>query len=175
MVKEVKKPNPVTIPKEGESTETPTVKKTPSKPRSRKKKPAKKPDISVNAKDLNPILMGAFSLIGSKFGTHWNISEEEATAVTQPLVKVLEKMDLLEKVSNISDGAMLVVGCGSIIIPRLLVQQEIIKGKRVEVLQGGRKKENINAASNTDVATDKSADTIEHDKTIVGAKIKQLV
>lgn len=107
----------------------------PKRKRPARKKPVK-PTFAMTAKDLNPILCGAFGIASMKLGDYWAIDEAEATQVTEPLVKVLAKLDLLEKVSNVSDGAMLLIGVASITIPRLLLTQQILKAKAVEKSHG---------------------------------------
>lgn len=101
-----------------------------------KSKPTNK-SLNMSSKDLNPLLMGTFNLLSTKLGEFWQIDEKEATSVTEPLVKILDKLDLLEKVSNVSDGAALILGCATIVIPRLLITQSMHTKKPQEVQNNG--------------------------------------
>ncbi len=128
MVEKVPTPKEITIEAGEEITDTKL--KTVRKPR------AKKKDNNINTNDISMLLVGTFSLISMKAGEHWTISEEEANTVSRPLENILRKMDLLEKVTNVSDGAMLLFALSTITIPRVILSQEIMKQNK---LNGGLK------------------------------------
>jgi len=126
------KPIIVSIP-EGVQAVIPTT-KAPRK-NSRTKK-----EVVVSQNEISNLIMGCFSLVSLKAGEHWQVTEDESLQVAKPLENILKKLDLLEKVTNASDGAMLVFACVSIALPRILITKALSeenKKSKVEQLKGG--------------------------------------
>jgi hypothetical protein len=94
-----------------------------------------------------------------KAGTHWQVSSDEAEQVSKPLSNILKKANLLEKVSNVSDGAMLIIALATISIPRIIISQQTKpkESKRKEAikkeLQGGNT--SVKESSDTEVTSGK--------------------
>lgn len=132
---EIEKPDivEITLP---ESNTPPAEPKPKRKYKPREKKapatPAKKVDpAKLGVNEVNSLLTGIFGLAAMKAGDHWSITEQEANSISQPLVNILDKMNITEKVANVSDGAMLVVAVATITIPRALISNEMMKQKKV--------------------------------------------
>jgi hypothetical protein len=107
---------------------SPTKAKRKYKPRQTK---AKKPEAPVLGEaEISALISGMFSLVALKGGEQWNITTDEATQVSKPLSNILQKMDYLEKVSNVSDGAMLIMAMGMLLIPRIIITSSISKKKK---------------------------------------------
>jgi hypothetical protein len=113
--------------------EVPEVKKP------RKKRETKKETI-LKTEDLNAILQGVFGLVALKGGEHWNIDIKESEMISKPLLNIIEKLDLSEKISNISDGTALVIALLTITAPRVIISVHQSKQKKegIKVLQGGQ-------------------------------------
>lgn len=107
----------------------------------RQRKSKQNNNSGVSANDLSYLISGAFELISTKAGEHWKVTPQESLSIATPLEKILDKMNLLEKVANISDGAMLFMAVSSITIPRVLISQKISAQKKIikkqNALNGG--------------------------------------
>lgn len=121
---------------------------------------AKSKETGISTNDISMLISGMFSLVSLKAGEHWNVSQDEANTISKPLENILRKMDLLEKVSNISDGAMLVFAVSSITIPRLLISNEMMKASRKlnaeQIKKGGIIKNGTTATTVTNTGTGKT-------------------
>ena len=72
------------------------------------------------------------NLAALKFGSHWQIQEDEANYISEPLINVLSKYDFFKKASKNSDSIALIMACGSVFIPRALISYELLKIKKEE-------------------------------------------
>jgi hypothetical protein len=105
-----------------------------------KRKSRSKKETGISQSEISNLIIGCFSLVSLKAGDHWNITEDEALQVSKPLESILLKMNLLDKVSNCSDGAMLAFAVASITLPRILIsrsQSENKKKTKLIQLKGG--------------------------------------
>lgn len=68
---------------------------------------------------------------------HWSITEEEGRTIAEPLAKVIEKNEHLQKVMEQSDSIALVLACVSVFVPRMYMSYTIMqeKKKKKEVLK----------------------------------------
>ena len=85
------------------------------------KKEVKKVDNGIGENEISSLILGTFSLIALKGGEQWALTIDEATQISKPLNNILKKLDLLDKVSNVSDGVMLVMALGIILLPRIMI------------------------------------------------------
>jgi len=81
----------------------------------------KKVESAIGENEISSLLVGTFSLIALKGGDQWVITTDEAEQISKPLSNILKKIDVLDKVSNVSDGVMLCMALGMILIPRVLI------------------------------------------------------
>jgi hypothetical protein len=95
----------------------------------------KKKETKLASKDITPLLMTVFSLVSLKAGEHWSLSDEEADSISKPLVNILDKLDLTEKVSNMSDGAGLVLALIMIVAPRVMISATKKKETKKEIIE----------------------------------------
>ena len=86
--------------------------------------------------DLAKLLKLTFNILAVKGGAHWQLKEDEATALARPTVRLLKKYNLLEKAQNISDGVMLATTATMIVIPRIMINIQENKKKKVRVING---------------------------------------
>jgi hypothetical protein len=106
------------------------------------KKVEEKKVEGLSANDVTPILQGLFGLVSLKAGEHWNISNQEAEQVAKPLCNILVKLNLSEKVSNISDGTALVIALLTIVAPRVILTASAKKVEK-KVVEGVSEDEKI--------------------------------
>lgn len=95
-----------------------------------KKEVIPKADIKAIKSYTTIGLQTAFGIIASRAGDHWNISKDEAGAVADPLINILNKYDFFKTVTKNSDAVGLVMAVGMIIIPRTLNEIEIQRIKK---------------------------------------------
>jgi len=93
--------------------------------------------------EMTMFLEGIFSLLGGILGSHWMITTEEATQISEPLVKILNKQNKKrkDKVNDMMLPMLLVTAIGSIIVPRLMIQISEWKVKTNERKQRVRQQE----------------------------------
>lgn len=117
------------------------------KPKTKKKATKKKAlsakDKNSQIKDIQALIEGVFSVVSIKAGEHWRLSPEESKQIAEPVSNILERYDLLKKVSEISDPVALVVAATTIIAPRFIISQMDAKQKKAKVIlqNGGGKVE----------------------------------
>lgn len=140
MVAEIKQPTE-NIPPEVVEINLPENSTTPEQKTKRKYKPREQKaetkskksasSITVGQAEINSLIVGVFSLVALKGGEHWAVSPDEAESISKPLSNVLEKMNMVEKVAEVSDGAMLLIATAMLIIPRVMITAELNKNKKV--------------------------------------------
>lgn len=107
--------------------------------------------------EITALLVGVFGLVALKAGEHWVIDETEAKQISQPLVNILKKINIMEEVSNVSDGMMLVLAVGILTIPRIMISIDIAKTKKIEV----QKKDERSTMQNKQVRDSKIENVID--------------
>jgi hypothetical protein len=80
-----------------------------------------KKEKKLQGSDISPLIQTVFSLVSLKAGEHWQLSNEEVDSLSKPLCNILDKLNLTEKVSNMSDGAGLILAVIMIIAPRVMI------------------------------------------------------
>ena len=116
-----------------------------------KKKPAKQKAESEQIKDIQNLLEGVFLVASLKAGEHWKLSSDESKQIATPLSRILERYDLLNKASEISDPVALIVAAATIVIPRIMVSQMTAAQKKNEVMK-----------KNGVISSDKKTNNSEH-------------
>ena len=109
--------------------------------------PKKKKTSSKSDKELDKTLESNLRLlIGSGFGFAtkltsnpiWEISDEEATAISTPATRILQRLSLNESMNKYADYIALTAALGMVIVPRVIMQQAEPKEKGV-ISDGGKK------------------------------------
>jgi hypothetical protein len=90
--------------------------------------------------EISPLLSLLFNGISLKFGDHWKITEDESTNICKPLCKIFDKCNISNKISNLSDGAGLVMATSIVIIPRVMISLHK-NDKKVMIENGGLQNE----------------------------------
>ena len=94
-------------------------------------KPKKKKRSKGNkefAENLAVLLSTTFTIIGQK-NVIWQLTENEVTAIADPLANVLEKYVPAEKANDYSSVVQLLAAVGFIIVPRVILTAQEKKAK----------------------------------------------
>ena len=70
---------------------------------------------------VNTLLGVGFGVIASRAGEHWNVTQDETESIAAPLVKILDRLNITEKVEKYGDWAALGVALGLVIVPRVMM------------------------------------------------------
>jgi hypothetical protein len=118
------------------------------KPKRQYKKREKKEDVKQSSnsfndsvKDISNLLVAGFGILSLKMGEHWQISIDEAISVATPAARIMERYNLLEKASKVSDPLSLIIASGMITIPRLMISQQLQKEKNSTLIKEGKIKD----------------------------------
>jgi len=84
--------------------------------------------------NINLLLVGGFSLAAARFGAHWNISPDEANKITEPAVKIMDRLGASEFLGKYGDFLSLAVAAGIIVAPRVMITVAMEQAKGKEVL-----------------------------------------
>lgn len=90
---------------------------------------------SEQVTQLDTVIQSAFSLIALKGGMHWMVTPEESKQLAIPLQNLIEKYDLTERVSAISDPMALVIASITIVVPRVILSQGLKPSKQKKILE----------------------------------------
>jgi hypothetical protein len=88
-----------------------------------------------NTKDIQMLIEGTFAIVALKAGQHWVVSPAESIQIAKPLSNILNKYNLADKVSTVSDPIALLIACGMIVFPRLMIGKMTDEKKQKEVLK----------------------------------------
>jgi hypothetical protein len=124
----------------------------------RKKAPNKK-STELDADTLSALIQSGFSLIANVSGRpHWEVSEEEADAVADPLDKILDNLTTKQKkaIEKYSAPVMLAGAIAGIVVPRIMTDLYTAKRKKQGkgVVTNVRNERTIEADINGGIATD---------------------
>lgn len=81
------------------------------------------------------LIQSAFALVALKGGVHWVVTPEESKTLSVPLANILEKYDLMEKASAVSDPVALMVASVTIVLPRVIATQMTKPAKEKQTLE----------------------------------------
>lgn len=102
----------------------PTTEKTPKK-RTRKK------TTKMDMTQFDALLIGLSDYIASRPNcAHWKMTQKEVQSITEPLGNILAKSDYMTQISEHSDAIALVLACGTIFIPRIIITVNMEKEKK---------------------------------------------
>lgn len=92
------------------------------------------------AKDIEGIFLFVFHIIAERQGAHWELTEDEASRLAYRFARVEQKWGgFLDKYAP----EVALLGCGGMIVyPRLAIDAEKTRGKKVEVVQPAKGGEN---------------------------------
>jgi len=101
-------------------------------PPKKKKSKAKKtnPVQQVDTTAIQTFLVMIFDFVAMRLGPHWKISQQEAEKISEPLGRILSRMEKLAVVNENMDYVMLFSAVSMVIFPRVLVHKQITAEKR---------------------------------------------
>lgn len=112
-----------------DKAEIPAVKK-----RRKPKAKAKPKNENEKVKDIQGLLEGIFLITSLRAGEHWQIDSSESKQIAVPLANILERYDLLNKATEISDPLALVIATATITLPRIMLSRMSTSDKKKKVL-----------------------------------------
>jgi DNA-directed RNA polymerase subunit RPC12/RpoP len=107
---------------------------------------------SKSTKEIKEVTSGViqtiFGLVATRAGEHWEISEDEANNITDPMINLLDKYGLFKKIQSNMDMLMLLGAIGTVITPRAITSYQIskLKGGAKNAELRGEKKEATNSS-----------------------------
>lgn len=108
-----------------------------NKPKKKKKKPTKKEvQLGELQQNIQVLLLGGFELLSKRAGRHWIISVEESEKIAEPLTRILDRMEVSEKLAAYSDYLTLTAAVAITVLPRLMVSAEMRKQSNSRHVQG---------------------------------------
>ena len=105
----------------------PTPKKT-TKKKLTKKEQARLERIDELAENISVIIKTGFELVAMRTDPLWCISTDEANSIAAPLARIMDRMELTEKIDEYGDYVALAAAAGWVVVPRFLMYQDKKKG-----------------------------------------------
>lgn len=105
----------------------PTPKKT-TKKKLTKKEQARLERIDELAENISVIIKTGFELVAMRTDPLWGISTDEANSIAAPLARIMDRMELTEKIDEYGDYVALAAAAGWVVVPRFLMYQDKKKG-----------------------------------------------
>lgn len=127
-----------------------------------RKKASKQPKMDMTQFDA--LIIGLTDYVASRPNcAHWKMTEKEVQSITEPLGNIIAKSDYMNQIAEHSDAIALVIACGTIFIPRIVITANIQKEKRpkkipVQVQKNDRKEERNAVKSSGNTEENKQAD-----------------
>lgn len=90
----------------------------------KKRKPRKKKEDKKDTETLQTIIRAVYGMVAARFGEIWNVSDDEAKSIAEPLASILARYEKLIMVSNYSDVALLLIALGTVTVPRVIVTMQ---------------------------------------------------
>lgn len=97
------------------------------------KEATKKQELNQSAQMISSLLKTLTDISAMRTGQHWQLSKEETDNIAKPLVGILDRYNLLEKIANGSDIIALGTAIGAAFAPRIFYQLQINKQRKVKV------------------------------------------
>ena len=107
----------------------------------------------MDMSQFDALLIGLTDYVASRPNCgHWKMTQKEVQSITEPLGNIIAKSDYINQISEHSDAIALVIACGTIFIPRIIISSNIQKEKKgtkipVQVKKNDKEKEGHNSNS----------------------------
>ena len=123
----------------------------PKKKRTAAAKTAAAKKIGVTGDNLTGIIKACGDIVGNREGYEiWKLDEKECEQLAEPLSRIIARSEYLEKITEeYGDYIALSIAAGTIIIPRLLLQSQINRDKKLNDIEKQKEKK-INARRTTE-------------------------
>ena len=107
-----------------------------NKPKKKKKLTKKEVQLGELQQNIQVLLLGGFELLSKRAGSHWIISVEESEKIAEPLTRILDRMEVSEKLAAYSDYLTLTAAVAITVLPRMMVSAEMKKQSNSQHVQG---------------------------------------
>jgi len=104
--------------------------------------------------NIDMLLAGGFSFLGARLGDYWNISDEEAIAISSPLTRIIQRMSSAKTVSKYMDYFSLLSAVGMTVGTRLIVMKSEKKEVQTNVRKDTGFQQEVKRSSEQNVASD---------------------
>lgn len=118
---------PVIVPGGNETNEQSTKKK---------KSTRKKKKSTVDPLQVATLITSISSIVATRIGEHWRLTDEEAHAIAEPLTNIMERHGIIEKVGEYGDYISLTSALVVTILPRVMLTMELRKQNKPSVVKG---------------------------------------
>lgn len=105
------------------------TKPSPKRPPARVKSPAGAVMVA-HTSDVAELIKTGFDLLASRLGNIWIVSDNEALSIATPLCRILGKFEQSKVIAENLDVITLVTMTGTVIIPRIILQKEMVNAAR---------------------------------------------
>ena len=126
------------------------VVETPEPPKQGKPKQTRKPRKKkeeaklIDQTSLNMVIGSISAVVASRPDCeHWMMTETEINSITTPLSKMIEESELFKDVGNYSNQIALVMACGTVFIPRIILSVQKGKEKKHREITGNAVETNV--------------------------------
>lgn len=79
---------------------------------------------------LRILLQTGFGIASSRLGPHWQLSEQEADALAEPITNIMARHDLLKLTGQYGDYIALAAAIGIVIVPKVMISLEQAKARK---------------------------------------------
>lgn len=121
---------------DGKQPPKPKTPPNPLKGQTSSKGAGKKRDLEVANGMTSAILSTGFSIVASRAGPHWTLTESESKQLAEPIVALFDRYGILEKLAMQSDWAALMAAIGVTITPKALVSYQMAQIKKAQAKGG---------------------------------------
>ncbi|MCM3176221.1 hypothetical protein [Paenibacillus sp. MER 99-2] len=97
------------------------------------KEATKAKELTQTAQMLSSLIKTLSDISSMRTGSHWQLSKEETDNIAKPLVGILDRYNLLEKIAQGSDMIALGTALSVAFAPRVMYQLQLNKQRRVKV------------------------------------------
>jgi len=119
------KPHDVDIPSPPEPKQT----------KKERKSGSSKKDATIPVAQVSAIITTGFAILATRAGAEWNITEDEAKSIAEPATRILDKLDIIQKLGPYADAIALITAVGMVVVPRVMVTIQKSKRKVKQVAE----------------------------------------
>lgn len=125
---QTQKEKPVQVPVLKEQAPVPAE---PQKKKKRTPKKKKEEPATFNAEQISTLIMTASGIVAARPDMSiWQLQQEEAMQLAQPIANMIEKSELMQKMGEHTDAVALVTAAMVIFTPRVIAQAAVTKQKK---------------------------------------------
>jgi len=96
-----------------------------TKGKTKDKKTTKKETIPSD--QVASVISAGFGIIATRAGGHWLVTQEEANSIAEPAARILDKLDIVQKLGPYADAISLLIATGMVVVPRIIISMSVKK------------------------------------------------